>query len=47
MSEDLKKVLLDLASLNNHKNSKVALSARQVSTLVSYPLLYLSSSARF
>ncbi|XP_064397695.1 acetyl-CoA carboxylase-like isoform X2 [Halichondria panicea] len=30
MSEDLKKVLLDLASLNNHKNSKVALSARQV-----------------
>lgn len=29
-SEDLKKTLLDLASLNNHKNSKVALSARQV-----------------
>ena len=34
MSEDLKRVLLDLASLNNHKNSKVALCARQVRALV-------------
>ena len=30
LSDDLKKTLHDLASLSNHKNSKVALSARQV-----------------
>ena len=30
MSDNLKKMLSQLASLNNHKNSKVALAARQV-----------------
>ena len=30
MSEDLKSALSQLASLSNHKNSKVALAARQV-----------------
>ncbi len=45
MSDDLKTVLLDLASLNNHKNSKVALSARQVSLPLSFSLsLFIASS---
>ena len=30
LSVDLKTTLSDIASLSNHKNSKVALSARQV-----------------
>ena len=30
MSDNLKSILSQLASLNNHKNSKVALAARQV-----------------
>ena len=30
MNEDLKNTLSQLASLSNHKNSKVALAARQV-----------------
>lgn len=30
LSDDLKTTLYDLAALSNHKNSKVALSARQV-----------------
>lgn len=30
LSDDLKKTLRDLALLHNYKNSKVALSARQV-----------------
>jgi len=30
LSDDLKTTLYNLASLSNHKNSKVALTARQV-----------------
>ncbi len=30
LSDDLKKTLHDITALNNYKNSKVALSARQV-----------------
>ena len=38
VSDDLKQTLSKLASLNNHKNSKVALSARQVSLY--YTVIY-------
>ena len=37
MSDDLKKLLSQLASLNNHKNSKVALAARQMLILAHQP----------
>ena len=54
LSEDLKKMLHDLASLSNHKNSKVALSARQVrhhrcqkTTLNGTPLKKQKNTPRF
>ena len=37
MSDNLKKILSQLASLNNHKNSKVALAARQMLILAHQP----------
>ena len=47
LSSELKELLQKLASLYNHKNSKVALSARKVNYLSRMKLIYVVSSCNF